>query len=78
MNDAQYRAAVLALVGVENAVVVRHRRATGNANTLNDLPGTLLKAKRTRCLVRFGQTTWDFPIRDILPATEKQWQGFVV
>jgi hypothetical protein len=66
------------LIGVRDGVKCSYRRAADEKNAwLNTERGTLTKIGRTRVYVDFGEHgQWNFPMRDIVPATERQGVTF--
>lgn len=71
------RAKLLELVGQSDAVRVR-TRLSGRWAVLNDLFGTITKARRTRASVDFGPPhgVLDISLDDLRPASESQ--GFLI
>lgn len=78
IHDQLQRLAVLKLVGVPNAVKLKHAYPSGDkAARLNDKLGTIEKVNRTRAIVEFpGEPRpWSWPIECLIPADAPQ--GFV-
>jgi hypothetical protein len=78
----RHRRALVALVGVKEGVRVRFRIPAGEKSAvLNDRCGTLLKVRRTRGDVDFGEVNgdsrpWDFSLKNLIPASEPR--GFTI
>ena len=69
-----HRLSLLRLVGVPDGVRLAFRRPSWSKDRHphEDMPGTLLAVRRTRCTVRFVGVDWDYAVRDLQPADKEQ------